>query len=78
MRNYEQLLDDSFATEVLTLEIILCKSIKRTFSSIFLIVFERFHSLAPIREKAFFLYFKSSELCVEIVGGRGSCVVKAK
>ena len=40
MRNYEELLDDAFATEDLTLEIILCMLIKetsstRTLSSIF-------------------------------------------
>ena len=33
MRNYEELLDDAFATEDLTLKIILCISIKETFSS---------------------------------------------
>ena len=30
MRNYEELLDDTFATEDLPLEIILCISIKET------------------------------------------------
>ena len=33
MGNYEELLDDTFATEDLTLEIILCMSIKETSSS---------------------------------------------